>query len=402
MTNRDLFSARWRELAKAFLKLGATSFGGPAIIGIIHSELQEKRGWLTRERFLEGVSLVNMLPGGAVMQLCIFIGYQRAGWRGGLLAGLAFLLPPTCIMLALTLLYATYGALPIMRDALYGLGPVVLGIYFVTAIRLGTAALTNPWQVVIACVAAVTLAFTPIGIVGILLLAGCGGVALYHSRRWGALAALAMTLALVGWHLGSSLFPAQLEAMTLSGDREPRLLSIAIFFASVGAFTFGGGITIVAFVQEQVVNQLNWLTPQEFLDGLALGQLSPGPVLMLATYVGYKLAGIPGALAGQIAIYVPAFALMLSILPVVARFRDILWIRAAMRGVGAGVIGVISVSLLYLTPHAAPDVFTAALLGLTVVVMLAYSLGPLPLIMGGALAGITSSYRPIQRLRDVV
>lgn len=402
MTNRDLFSARWRELAKAFLKLGATSFGGPAIIGIIHSELQEKRGWLTRERFLEGVSLVNMLPGGAVMQLCIFIGYQRAGWRGGLLAGLAFLLPPTCIMLALTLLYATYGALPIMRDALYGLGPVVLGIYFVTAIRLGTAALTNPWQVVIACVAAVTLAFTPIGIVGILLLAGCGGVALYHSRRWGALAALAMTLALVGWHLGSSLFPAQLEAMTLSGDREPGLLSIAIFFASVGAFTFGGGITIVAFVQEQVVNQLNWLTPQEFLDGLALGQLSPGPVLMLATYVGYKLAGIPGALAGQIAIYVPAFALMLSILPVVARFRDILWIRAAMRGVGAGVIGVISVSLLYLTPHAAPDVFTAALLGLTVVVMLAYSLGPLPLIMGGALAGITSSYRPIQRLRDVV
>lgn len=402
MTNKELFSARWRELAKAFLKLGATSFGGPAIIGIIHSELQEKRGWLTRERFLEGVSLVNMLPGGAVMQLCIFIGYQRAGWRGGLLAGLAFLLPPTCIMLALTLLYATYGALPIMRDALYGLGPVVLGIYFVTAIRLGTAALTNLWQVVIACVAAVTLAFTPIGIVGILLLAGCGGVALYHSPRWGAGAAMAVALSLLGWHLGGSLLPAQLEAMTLSGDREPGLLGVAIFFASVGAFTFGGGITIVAFVQEQVVNQLNWLTPQEFLDGLALGQLSPGPVLMLATYVGYKLAGIPGALAGQIAIYVPAFALMLSILPVVARFRDILWIRAAMRGVGAGVIGVISVSLLYLTPHAAPDAFTAALLGLTVVVMLAYSLGPLPLIMGGALAGITSSYRPIQRLRDVV
>ncbi|MPZ59596.1 MAG: hypothetical protein GEU91_24615 [Rhizobiales bacterium] len=156
MTNGDLFAARWRELAKAFLKLGATSFGGPAIIGVIHSELQERRGWLTKERFLEGVSLVNMLPGGAVMQLCIFIGYQRAGWRGGLLAGLAFLLPPTCIMLALTLLYASYGALPIMRDALYGLGPVVLGIYIVTVIRLGTTALTNSCQVVIACVAAVT------------------------------------------------------------------------------------------------------------------------------------------------------------------------------------------------------------------------------------------------------
>ena len=399
---RPLFSARWRELAKTFLKLGATSFGGPAIIGIIHSELQEKRGWLTRERFLEGVSLVNMLPGGAVMQLCIFIGYQRAGWRGGLLAGLAFLLPPTCIMLALTLLYASYGALPIMRDALYGLGPVVLGIYLVTVIRLGAAALTNSWQVVIACVAAVTLAFTPIGIVGILLLAGCGGVALYHSPKWGTIAAFAVAIALLGWHLGSTVLPAQLEAMTLSSGREPGLLSIAIFFASVGAFTFGGGITILAFVQEQVVNQLNWLTPQEFLDGLALGQLSPGPVLMLATYVGYKLAGIPGALVGQVAIYVPSFALMLSILPVLARFRDILWIKAAMRGVGAGVIGVISISLLHLMPHAAPDAFTGTLLGLTVAVMLVFSVGVFPLIIGGALAGMASGYRPLQRLREMV
>ena len=154
MKTEDLSATRWRELAKAFLKLGATSFGGPAIIGIIQAELQERRGWVTRERFLEGLALVNMLPGGAVMQLCIFIGYQRAGWRGGLLAGLSFLVPPFCIMLALTLLYASYGALPVMRDALYGLGPVVLGIFAVTAIRLGAIALTNVRQVAIACVAA--------------------------------------------------------------------------------------------------------------------------------------------------------------------------------------------------------------------------------------------------------
>ena len=135
MKTGDLFATRWRELVRVFLKLGATSFGGPAIIGIIQAELQERRGWVSKERFLEGLALVNMLPGGAVMQLCIFIGYQRAGWRGGVLAGLSFLLPPFCIMLALTILYASYGALPVMRDALYGLGPVVLGIFAVTAIR---------------------------------------------------------------------------------------------------------------------------------------------------------------------------------------------------------------------------------------------------------------------------
>jgi chromate transporter len=400
MKTGDLFAARWRELAGAFLKLGATSFGGPAIIGIIQAELQERRGWVTRERFLEGLALVNMLPGGAVMQMCIFIGYQRAGWRGGLLAGLSFLLPPFCIMLALTLLYASYGALPVMRDALYGLGPVVLGIFAVTAIRLGGVALTNVRQVAIACMAAGMLAYTPLGIIGILSLAGCAGVAFYHSAKWGARATLLVMLPLAMWHVGGALTPL-IEAISLTGDSEPGLISIAAFFASVSAFTFGGGITIVAFVQEQLVNQLQWLTPQEFLDGIALTQLTPGPVLMLATYVGYKLAGATGALVGQLAIYVPSFALMLSILPVMERFRELLWIKAAMRGIGAAVIGVISMALLRLAPHAAPDILTGVLLGLTVVVMLAYNVRPLSLILAGAFAGMVSAWRPLQRLREM-
>ncbi len=401
MTNEESFGARWRELARTFFKLGATSFGGPAIIGIIQAELQEKRGWLTKERFLEGLALVNMLPGGAVMQLCIFIGYQRAGWRGGVLAGLSFLLPCFLIMLALTLLYASYGALPVIRDALYGLGPVVLGIFAVTAYRLGTVALTNISQIAIACVAALMLEFTSVGIIGILLLAGCAGVALYHSAAWGMRAAFIVTLSIAAWHFTGVLRSPSTEAFSLPGSHEPGLIDIAAFFASVGAFTFGGGLTIVAFVQEQVVNQLNWLTPQEFLDGIALGQLAPGPVLMLATYVGYKLCGVAGAIVGQLAIYAPSFAVMLSILPVLARFRNIFWIKAAMRGIGAGVIGVISISLLYLTPYAVPDIFTAVLFGLTALVMLANSSGPFPLVMGGALAGILSGWRPLQRLREI-
>ena len=401
MNAGEHFATGWRELASVFFKLGATSFGGPAVIGIIQAELQERRGWITRERFLEGLALVNMLPGGAVMQLCIFIGYQRAGWRGGLVAGLSFLAPPFCIMLALTLLYASYGALPVMRDALYGLGPVVLGIYAVTAYRLGTVALTNVCQIAIACIAALVLALTPVGIIGILLLAACAGVALYHSAARGMCAGFIVALSIAAWHFTDPLLASSAEAISPSGGDEPGLINIAAFFASVGAFTFGGGLTIVAFVQEQVVTRLNWLTPQEFLDGIALGQLAPGPVLMLATYVGYKLCGIPGALVGQLAIYVPTFALILSILPVLARFRDILWIKAAMRGIGAAVIGVIAISLLHLAPYAMPDVFTAVLFGLTVLVMLAYSLRPLRLVMAGALAGILSGSRPLQRLREI-
>ena len=400
--NMDVFADRWKELAKAFLKLGATSFGGPAIIGIIQAELQERRGWLTKPRFLEGLALVNMLPGGAVMQLCIFIGYERAGWRGGLLAGLSFLLPPFCIMLGLTVLYASYGSLPVMRDAMYGLGPVVLGIFVVTAIRLGTVALSNWYQIAIAAASAALMAFTPIGIVGILLLAGGTGVALYHSAAWGVRAVLLVSLSIAAWHFGGALVSLPAEAVILSSTREPGLVDIAAFFAGVGAFTFGGGITIIAFVQDQLVNRLQWLTPQEFLDGIALGQFSPGPVLMLATYVGYKLAGMPGAIVGQLAIYVPSFTLMLSILPVLARVRDIAWIKAAMRGIGAAVIGVISVSLLHLMPYAAPDAFTVGLLALTIVLTLVFSMSPLPLICAGALTGIVSGWRPLQRIKEVI
>lgn len=402
---RSLFKSRWRELVKAFLKLGAMSYGGPAIMAIMQRELQEKRGWLSKERFLEGLTLVNMLPGGAVTQLSIFIGYHRAGWRGGALAGFCFILPSFFIILTLATLYSAFGTLPIMRDALYGLGPVVLGIFVVVVYRLGMVALTGAIQIAISIAAAVLVEFTPVGIIGILLLAGCAGVMLHHSRTWGLRAALAVALLIGVWHWTGMTLNAPDPAagqMPVAGDHTPGLWSIGAFFLSVGAFIFGGGITVVAFVQDQVVNQLHWLTPQEFLDGLALGQLTPGPILSLAAYVGYKLSGIPGALVGWLAIYLPSFVLMLSILPALARFRELGWIKAAMKTIGAAVIGVISVSLMHMAPHAAPDAFTTVLLVLTVAAMLVYSLQPLPLMLAGALAGIGSRLRSLQRLKELV
>lgn len=401
----SLFKSRWKELLKVFLKLGAMSYGGPAIMGIMQTELQEKRDWLSKERFLEGLALVNMLPGGAVTQLSIFIGYHRAGWLGGALAGFCFILPSFCIILTLTMLYSAYGALPVMRDVFYGLGPIVLGIFVVVLYRLGKVALTGVAEVGVAIVAAILVEFTPVGIIGILLLAGCAGVALHHSRTWGLRAALAMALLIGGWHWADVALNAPGPAaghIPVAGDTEPGLLSIGTFFLSVGAFTFGGGLTVIAFVQDQVVNQLHWLTPREFLDGIALGQLTPGPILMLAAYVGYKLSGIPGALVGWLAIYLPSFALMLSILPVLQRFRELDWLKAAMKTIAAAVTGVISVSLMHMAPHAVPDAYTMALLALTVAAMLIYSLQPLPLMLAGALAGIGSRLRPFQRLKELV
>ena len=399
------FINRWKELAAVFLKIGAMSYGGPAIMGMMQAEIQEKRGWLSKERFLEGLALVNMLPGAAATQLGIFIGYQRSGWWGGVVAGLCFILPAFFIMLTLTLLYSTFGALPVMRDAFYGLGPVVLGIFVVAVYRLGRTALKGMSQIAIGIAAALLVAFTPIGIIGTFILAGCIGVTLYHSRAWGLRAALVATLLIDAYHWASTALSAQeLSAGNIDHDPAlaPGLWDIGRFFFKVGAFTFGGGITTLAFMQDQVVSQLHWLTQQEFLDGLTLGQLTPGPILMLAAYVGYKLGGMAGAVVGGIAIFLPAFILMLSVLPVLNRIRELIWIKAAMRAISAAVIGIISVSLMQMAPHAAPDGFTAILMVLTVAGMLIWSLAPLPLMLGGGLIGVIGRMSPLQRLKELM
>jgi chromate transporter len=400
----NAFGSRWKELAAVFLKIGAMSYGGPAIMGIMQAEIQQKRGWLSKERFLEGLALVNMLPGAAATQLGIFIGYDRAGWRGGVLAGLCFMLPAFLIMLGLTLLYTTYGTLPFARHAFYGLGPVVLGIFVVAVCRLGKAALQGPGQVVIAIAAFLAVAFTPFGIIPTLLLAGCAGVALYHARARGLRAMFVVALLVAAFHWGG---PALWSQMMPAGDAAvrdaatPGVWEIGAFFFKVGAFTFGGGLTVLAFVENQIVTQLQWLTPQEFLDGLALGQLTPGPILMLAAYVGYKLAGFAGAAVGALAIFAPAFLLMLSVVPALGRVRQLAWIRAAMRGTSAAVIGAISVSLVHLAPHAAPDAFTAVLTMVTITAMFTWNAGPLPMMLGGALIGAGRKLNVLQRLREL-
>jgi chromate transporter len=338
-----------------------------------------------------------MLPGPLATQLGIFIGYDRAGWRGGVIAGLCFMLPAFFILMVLTLLYSAYGSVALARDAFYGIGPVVLAIFIVAVWRLGRACLKAPSQIAIALASAALVAFAPIGIATALLLAACAGVALYHSRVWGLGAA---ALVLIGVGMLTVFAPAVVPNATTSSGA-PGLAQLAVFFLKVGALTFGGGITVLAFVQDQVVNQLHWLTTQEFLDGLALGQLTPGPVVMLAAYVGYKAGGVAGALTSAVAIFLPAFVMMLSILPMLSRFKHVLWIKAAMKATTPAVVGVLAISLLKLVPHAAPDAFTMTLLVLAIVVMAMWRVAPLSMVLGGALAGVAVRLKPLQRLKDL-
>jgi chromate transporter len=365
-------------------------------MGIMHAEIADRRRWLTNEQYLNGVALVSTLPGPPAVQLAIFIGYVRAGWRGGVLTGLCFMLPAFFILLGLTLLYSAYGSVSFVRDALHGIGAVVLGIFAAAVYRLGKSALKGAAPIAIAVMAAILVAITPVGIATILLLAACAGVALYDSRLYGLVAALVVLSLFVSIQL---LLPLVMETAApgtiAAGDAiSPSVWQLALFFLKVSALTFGGGMAILAFVQEHVVNEMRWLTSREFLDGLALGQLTPGPTLMIAAYVGYKVLGFSGAVVSAACIFAPAFFLLLPLLPVLDRFQHLLWIKAAMRGINPAVIGCLVVTLAQLFPHAAPDTFGVVLLVLSALALVLWRIAPLPLIIGAGVLGVAVGFWP--------
>jgi len=375
----------YREVIISFLKIGMLAYGGPAIMGVMQNELQEKRQWVTKERFLEGLSLVSMLPGPGATQLGIFLGYSRCGWWGGLLAGLCFMLPAFFIMLALTVFYTYFGSTLIARGALYGLGPVVLGIFIVAVFRLGRKSITNLTQVFIYLAAGGAVVFSPLGIAMTLVISGAVGIFFFFSKRTGLSILLGLAACLTLYQL-VLVNPIELQSNT--DTTSFGLLELGIVFLKIGALTFGGGLTVIAFVQEQVVNHYHWLTHQEFIDGLALGQFTPGPILMIAAYVGFKTLGLAGAVIGALAIFIPSFVIILILLPLFDRVRTLGWMIAAMKGIGPATIGVLSVSLAQLAPHAVTDYFTLFILLSTVLLILLWKIGSIKMMLGGAIMGI--------------
>jgi len=389
-----------KDIAATMLKLGATSYGGPAIMGLMQAELQERRKWVTKERFLEGLAVANMVPGATATQLGIFLAYARGGWWSGLLGGLCFVVPAFVVMLALTVIYAALGVTPLARSALYGLGPVVIGLFAIALYRLGKTAASSVPEAIIGLAAAAMSAATHIGIVSILVLSGCAGMLLFHRgprvTRVRVIAGLVSVVVLsLGWWAVTSGSGSEGAAWTPNPQSLPDL---ALYFLKVGAFTIGGGLTMIAFIQDQVVGQFGWLTPREFIDGLALGQLTPGPVLMIAAYVGYKLAGVAGAAVAASAAFLPSFVIMLALLPVLDRVRQLSWIRAMMKGMGPAVIGVLAVSLVRLTPAAIPDPLALAILIGTVLAAMTLRVGAFKLMFGGAVAGVLREQLPLRAL----
>jgi chromate transporter len=327
-------------LVRLFLRLGVSGFGGPLVhIAMLETEVVERRRWLSKERFLDGLALCQMLPGPASTQLGVLISYQQRGLAGALAGGAAFVLPGFLVMLALTLLYARWGTVPALGSVFQGIAPAVIAIIALSAWRLAVSACRGMG---LALVAMAGFLLTLVRVDTVLVLIGCGAAWL-AVRRLGARETLTRAWA---WPL----------LITAGPEVYARL---AWLWFKMAALVYGGGYVIIPVVRGEAVERYGWLSGRVFLDGLALGQVTPGPIVNLSVFVGYQAGGLLGAVVAAAGVFVPAFAVVLAAAPFMDRLRGVSGFRHFLEGVNAAVVGAIVAATVPLARGAIVSPFTA-------------------------------------------
>ncbi|MEM1425521.1 MAG: chromate efflux transporter, partial [Cyanobacteria bacterium P01_H01_bin.130] len=351
-------AGRLSELAQFFLKLGVVGFGGPAAhMAAMHDWAVTRERWLTDEELLEGIATCEMLPGPASTQLGIYIGYQRGGAIGALVAGICFMAPAFAMVLALSWAYFEFQGVPQLAALLGGVSPVVVAVVAAFAWKLmkkclvkkGTGQLQGV-AIALAVTTALAVGLLKLPVLLVLAIAGIVGMAVYGPHRTGGTAQGAVLPWFGLWGAELTLLATQPEAVSAltaaSFWGTDRFFEYAgplfgVFFRA-GTAIFGGGLSIVPLLETDVVEQLGWLNRTEFLNGVAIGQMTPGPVVLAVAFMGYKVAGALGALWATIAAFTPSFGFIIVLAPLLQRLRKNLWVKAFLKGVTPGVLGTIS------------------------------------------------------------
>jgi chromate transporter len=346
-TGSDSPARRLRELAWVFLKLGTTAFGGPAAhVAMMQQEVVERRRWLTAREFLDMYAVANLIPGPNSTEMTIFIGHRRAGWRGLIVAGTCFILPAALMCTAIAALYVAYGRNPISASMLWGVKPVVIAVVAQALYRLGKSALKS-WLLATVALVAVEILMMQQWLGGesheLAVLFGAGAVvALLQNMRRGG-----VTAPLLALPLGQASLPA---VATVAGGVP--LLMVFLIFLKIGAVLFGSGYVLLAFLQADFVDRRHWLTQEGLLDAVAVGQVTPGPVFTTATFIGYVVAGPWGALVATVGIFLPAFAFVGGLAPVLPRLRKSVFFGAFLDGLNAASLALMAVVLCRLAVEA--------------------------------------------------
>ena len=370
-------SGRISELVRYFLRLGFLGFGGPvALVGQMERELVDERKWLTKEQMRESIAICQSLPGPLAIQVGIYVSYLRGGFWGAWAGGWAFILPNFVIVAALGALYVYLGDLQPVTAIFYGVSPAVIALILHSCYRLAKLGMEDWLQWVIAAVclavtvilqAEVALLFIGAGIVGIL----------YYGSLFKRTPPATLSVAVAP-------VLAQL-APTASSSILGKLL---LFFLKAGSLTFGSGLVIVPFLEQGLVQQFGWLDQRQFLIAVAIGMISPGPVVITATFVGYLVAGFWGSVVSTIGIFLPSFLLVLIAAPLLARHRGNLNVQGFVKGAYAAAIGTILGACILLGRIAIGDWLTALIGLVSLAVLFRWKVSNPLLIAATAVVGL--------------
>jgi chromate transporter len=381
-----------REVAGLFLKLGTIAFGGPAAhVAMMEDEVVRRRGWLSREQFLDYVGATNLIPGPNSTELAIHIGHRRAGWAGLVVAGTCFIMPAALIVGGIAALYVRYGGLPAALAILAGVKPVIIAIVLQAIVRLARTAARTWFLTIIGAAAIIAIA---LGANELAVLAGSAVAAmlplLAQRRAHGGPRMPSGALA-IALDMPNVARPAGALAATSSAVAVGAAVGLWPLFAlmaKTGAVLFGSGYVLIAFLRADFVQRLHWLSEQQLLDAIAVGQITPGPVFTTATFVGYVLAGVPGALVATVGIFLPAFVFVALSGPLVPRIRRSPLAGAALDGVNVASLGLLIVVTWTLGRSAIVNGVSLVLAIASAVLLFRYRVNAAWLVAGGAIAGL--------------
>ncbi|HEX9653878.1 MAG TPA: chromate efflux transporter [bacterium] len=322
------------ELARVFLRLGTIGFGGPAAhIAMMQREVVEDRKWMTQQHFLDLVGATNLIPGPNSTEMAIHCGFHRAGWSGLLIAGISFILPATLITGVFAWIYAKYHTVPQLAAVLYGIKPAVIAIIAGAVFQLGRKGLKN-WQLGLVGSVVIFMSLAGINEIAAILIGGVVGM-IWLRFSFGGSKIQSWLLALLP--LNSALFYSG-----AGNTANASAMQIFMVFLKIGAVLFGSGYVLIAYLDGEVVSKLGWLTKEQLLDAIAIGQFTPGPLLSTATFIGYQILGVWGALLATVGVFLPSFIFVAILNPLIPKLRQSEWASAFLDAVNISAVGLMA------------------------------------------------------------
>jgi chromate transporter len=372
-------SGRVWEVAVFYLRLGLTAFGGPAVhIAIMHDEVVKRRQWVDEQHFLDMLGATNLIPGPNSTEMTIHLGYARAGWPGLIAGGVCFILPAMLIVMGLGWVYAAYGATPAANWLLYGIKPAMMAIIAMAFWDLGRKAARGPLTIAVG-LGVLALAFLNVN--EILLLFGGGLVVMIggNLRR------------LRRPDINAWVLPLAAPPLTALAGAAFSLPVLFLTMLKIGSVLYGSGYVLLAFLRADFVTRLGWLTDRQLLDAVAIGQVTPGPVLATATFIGYILGGPAGALLATLGIFLPAFIFVAVSNPLIPRIRSSPWISGLLDGVNVASLGLMAAVTFELGRASLVDPLTFAIALVSLILLVGLKINATWLVAGGAVIGLLSA-----------